>query len=87
MGLLALAAYLVARSRLGLGEKESLAQRRRSLWLATVSFGLAATILLSFGASDHLGHGDAAGHVFIDGGVSLAFFLFSASTLARTCQR
>jgi hypothetical protein len=87
VGLLALAAYFVARSRLGLEDNEWLVQRRRFLWLATLSFGLAATILLSVGATHQLRSGDAAGHLFIDGGVSLAFFLVSTSMLARTDKR
>ena len=83
-GLLALAAYLVTRSRLGLSDEESRVQRRHFLWLATGSFGLAATVLLSVGSSDDLGFGDVGGFVLIDGGVSLAFFLFSAVMLATT---
>ena len=72
VGLLALAAYVFTRSRFGAGDEESPVRRRRFLWVATASFGLAATILLSVGASDHFGYGDAAGHAFIDGGVALA---------------
>lgn len=87
VGLLVLAAFFVARSRLRLEEQESLVQRRRFLWLATVSFGLAATVLLGVGAIRRVGPGDAAGHVFVDGGVSLAFFLFAASMLAGTHRR
>jgi hypothetical protein len=87
VGLLALAAYLVARSRFGLGDAEPMVQRRRFLWLAALSFGLAATVLLSIGASDRLRSRDVAAHVFIDGGVSLAFFVVSASMLARTYPR
>ncbi len=87
VGLLALAAFLVTRAGLALDEEGSRAQRRRFLGLATVSFGLAATILLAVGTTEKLRSRDVAAHVFIDGGVSLAAFLFSATMLARTYQR
>jgi hypothetical protein len=87
LGLLALGAYVVVRSRSDLTDDESHDQRRRYLWLATGAFGLGAVILLSIGTSVQLGSGDAALRWFTDGAVSFAFFLFSASMLARANRR
>jgi hypothetical protein len=84
VGLLVLAAYLVTRSGLGFEDEESRVQRRRFRSLATVSFGLAATILIGVGTIERLASRDVAGQLFIDGGVSLVFFLFAAGMLART---
>jgi hypothetical protein len=87
MGLLALAAYFVVRSRSDLTDDESRAQRRRFLWLATGAFGLGAVILLSIGTSVQLDSGDAAPRWFTDGAVSFVFFLFFSSMLAKTHRR
>jgi hypothetical protein len=87
LGLLALGAYAVVRSRSDLTDDESREQRGRYLWLATSAFGLGALILLSIGMSVQLGSGDAAPRWFTDGAVSFAFFLFSVSMLAKTNRR
>jgi hypothetical protein len=84
LGLLALVAHLVARSRSDLTDGEARGQRRRFLSLATAAFGLGAVILLSTGTSVQFGSGESAPRWFTDGAVSFAFFLFSASMLART---
>ncbi|MFI5179013.1 MAG: hypothetical protein ACHQO8_10635 [Vicinamibacterales bacterium] len=83
LGLLAIAGYVIVRSRAALTESESREQRRRYLWIATGAFGLAAAILLGIGTGVQLGSGDAAPRWFADGSVSFVFFVLHALWRAR----
>lgn len=83
VGVLALAAYLITRSRLGLSADERRRQEFRYLVTATAAFAMAAAILLSVGVGIQFNSGKAAARWFSDGGVALVFFLFHGAWLLR----
>jgi hypothetical protein len=84
MGLLAMATYFIARSRLGLTDGERLQQEFRYLASATAAFALAAAMLIGVGVGVQFNSGEAAPRWFSDGGVALAFFVLHAAWLLRT---
>jgi hypothetical protein len=85
-GVFALTVYAGWRWVAGFTDDEAQRQLHRYLLLASVTFGLAAAVLLGIGIGALLGGGDAAPRWFVDGGVAAVVFTGHGLWL-RTIER